>query len=977
MFRANSGGKALSTPAASFTHTAVRLAGRSTHVHHKAQSSFYLSLRFIGGCIALATLLVWAAYMCCTLRRAVEADGFSALPRQLRPQIPSPAVSPAAVDSGHEGSANAAIGGNHCAGCAAGSDVQQVRDNVAAQAGAEVLGSTENVERSKLSGLETADRTPSEQVADAWHNEPRVQPPEPGLTLQQQAQQSQQQASLQQSASAAGVQGASGSHDEHAAAPPARSGGTLSVASSPHQARLNELMAEQKVLEAGMKDLQSALAPGGSAAQQLQLMMAEQKRKMDIVTAEIMKYLPEILDSVASASSAQTTHGSGSSGVNSGAVGGGAAAESAATGSEDVPALAAPPASPPSLVANIGAGLPVEAGTEVDPQPQQGFNQQASNAASQVVASDHSAAVPAASATGMEAAAPGLATSPSQPVGDAGSAAATGSASDTGDSFGMLPGEADGVAVVDDITMLLKVKKSSVEGGSSGSTASDAGYTYVKNPFYHHASHKCKPLGRVLASPMEVVVRKGIQKLYYDAAKGGLAKKGANEGIAGQTMDGERVSALSGAAINAAAYGGPNQPPLPPHLLSALDQQKRQQQLQQQQRNSDEWVDERPGGVREMNVQRSVTETTSAPWHLSWPRFYKFEHELWFAEYEIAKWRRASRCDESSPYELIPMLKRQAEMQAEAVGGSVAAVAGMTAAGTEKATSALMEKINERKEEFQRFTFCEEKNRNGAVVEMLDVVVAGTGQFEHVCSQDGHVEMLLTNGAAALSYGIPPKHASTLAGSTPSGSSRNTVFWGDIAASWTYQHWIQNNLPKIGRSAMFVDGLVGTAAAVELRKQVAHALGQTVNETWWSGSSSSNSVNPPGMNAAGAASPPSTAGHLRGSPPSSESALSNPGPATPAVPPGHGDVFTPGVVEVQEVIPERYPIVTKLHDSIGWGVADVRTEPIQADRLVYACQTPPLHPHLWQVAQTTVLRVEPKPISKRNKIVYCGRNKGL
>lgn len=81
------------------------------------------------------------------------------------------------------------------------------------------------------------------------------------------------------------------------------------------------------------------------------------------------------------------------------------------------------------------------------------------------------------------------------------------------------------------------------------------------------------------------------------------------------------------------------------------------------------------------------------------------------------------------------------------------------------------------------------------------------------------------------------------------------------------------------------------------------------------------------------------------------------------------------VSATQELLLDRYPIIAEIYKHMNWEVFDERSQPIQANTLVYSCRTPPLHPYLWQQGQQWVLKVRPRPMAERKKIVYCGRTK--
>jgi hypothetical protein len=76
----------------------------------------------------------------------------------------------------------------------------------------------------------------------------------------------------------------------------------------------------------------------------------------------------------------------------------------------------------------------------------------------------------------------------------------------------------------------------------------------------------------------------------------------------------------------------------------------------------------------------------------------------------------------------------------------------------------------------------------------------------------------------------------------------------------------------------------------------------------------------------------------------------------------------------QELLPKRFPIVSKLYTQMGWAEpTDLGSTALATPQLIYACNSPPLHPFLWQLGQQRLFRVKHVPITERKKIVYCGR----
>lgn len=91
--------------------------------------------------------------------------------------------------------------------------------------------------------------------------------------------------------------------------------------------------------------------------------------------------------------------------------------------------------------------------------------------------------------------------------------------------------------------------------------------------------------------------------------------------------------------------------------------------------------------------------------------------------------------------------------------------------------------------------------------------------------------------------------------------------------------------------------------------------------------------------------------------------------------------YVPGMMALrrvsatQELLLDRFPIVAKVYEHMGWAVFDERAAPIAARTVLYACNAPPMHPYLWQQGQQHVLRVAPRPMADRTVISYCGRTR--
>jgi hypothetical protein len=89
----------------------------------------------------------------------------------------------------------------------------------------------------------------------------------------------------------------------------------------------------------------------------------------------------------------------------------------------------------------------------------------------------------------------------------------------------------------------------------------------------------------------------------------------------------------------------------------------------------------------------------------------------------------------------------------------------------------------------EKLGFCESSYATGSVSVTHDVFVAGQPNG-HDCGPNGKVQVLLDNGANGKGNGI----AKTV----------DTLYWGDIPAVWTFQHWHENTLPKIANVLEFI-----------------------------------------------------------------------------------------------------------------------------------------------------------------------------
>jgi hypothetical protein len=172
--------------------------------------------------------------------------------------------------------------------------------------------------------------------------------------------------------------------------------------------------------------------------------------------------------------------------------------------------------------------------------------------------------------------------------------------------------------------------------------------------------------------------------------------------------------------------------------------------------------------------------------------------------------------------------------------------------------------------------------------------VSASGSRGHDCGPNGDLGALASNGEEGV-------RAAAAARGREAYQAAGTLYWGDIPAVWTYQHWMENTLPKVAQALLLAPDAVAAQAG--------------------------------------------------------------------GAPPGEPG----GVTAVQELLLDRYPIVARIYEHLGWRVADERARPVAAARMLYSCVAPPLHPYLWQVGQAAVLGVAPLPLGQRDTLVYCGR----
>lgn len=170
--------------------------------------------------------------------------------------------------------------------------------------------------------------------------------------------------------------------------------------------------------------------------------------------------------------------------------------------------------------------------------------------------------------------------------------------------------------------------------------------------------------------------------------------------------------------------------------------------------------------------------------------------------------------------------------------------------------------------------FCESSYARGSVT-LEGPVATSASPMDHDCGPNGNFQTLVQNAQIGA---LPQVFVDTL-------------FFAVIPATWTFQHWMENTLPKI-------------AQALEVVPDLLQWRNVTAN---------------------------------------------------------------------QELLLDRFPIIERIYEHLGWNVIDERFRAVAANKVVYSCVTPPLHPYLWQRGQEAVLRVPANSVSDRRKLVYCGR----
>jgi len=315
-------------------------------------------------------------------------------------------------------------------------------------------------------------------------------------------------------------------------------------------------------------------------------------------------------------------------------------------------------------------------------------------------------------------------------------------------------------------------------------------------------------------------------------------------------------------------------------------------------------------------------------WRVRWPRFAREEHAEWFSKTDLVAWRAAAdpcvaqyeahRLDAGAPPFNSSGFTVRPAFAAPPPGGAPASAPPPSAppgnatgepppppppppppsawAAPHSASSHWL-------------YFCEPRYTEGSVV-VTDAVRVSEHPGGHDCGPGAAVDVLLANAAAAFPPpppGQPPAASADVAVAGP-------LFWGVIPATWTWQHWCENTLPKMAQ----------TEAAV------------VWEEVWGRGNG------PPAAGAAGA-------------------------------PPPHA--LWAGASGNQELLDDRFPIVARIYsEALGMAALDVRAAPLATPRLLHACAAPPLHPFLWQLGQSAVFRPPPPPpLAARRKLVYCSR----
>ena len=324
---------------------------------------------------------------------------------------------------------------------------------------------------------------------------------------------------------------------------------------------------------------------------------------------------------------------------------------------------------------------------------------------------------------------------------------------------------------------------------------------------------------------------------------------------------------------------------------------------------------------------RLVRTLSYGPWRVRWPRFAEASHALWFASQGLAASRQSAHpCVQE--YDQRRAAARAAQQQqqqqpssglaapllspAPAVQPAFPTLPGQTALGAgEPPLDGGWASPSSTSDHW--LYFCEPRYTEGRVV-LTDSVRVSQLPDGHDCGPEADLDALLANAQR----NFPPSADVAVPG---------PLFWGVIPATWTWQHWCENTLPKLAQ--------VEAAVAWE--------------EVWGAGNG--------------------------GPAPAQEGSTGVPPRLLGGQPHLHHPLWHLATAN-QELLPERVPIVPRLYtDALGMAPPlDVREGPLSTPRLIHGCAAPPVHPFLWQLGQSNALRLGPfLPLARRSKLVYCSR----
>ena len=350
-------------------------------------------------------------------------------------------------------------------------------------------------------------------------------------------------------------------------------------------------------------------------------------------------------------------------------------------------------------------------------------------------------------------------------------------------------------------------------------------------------------------------------------------------------------------------------------------------------------------------------------WRMRWPRFARGEHLDWFNEQDLVAWRSAAHpcvslydarralaqdtvfarpggleapaLDDLPPASAAPTFLEEGQQRGFAIRPAFATPPG--AAGWSEDARAVQPPLPggwaaPPDTSALWLYFCEPRYTEGRVV-VTDGARVSEFPGGHDCGPDASVETLFSNAATAfpvIEGGLLGLHERA-----PDAQVPGPLFWGVIPATWTWQHWCENTLPKMAQVEASV----------------------VWEEVWGKGNGP-----PLGSSGGGARGPPP---RLLGS--------GGEGGGGGHTPPPHP--LWSGASAIQELLDDRFPIVSRIYShALNMTPLDERQRAINTPRLLHACAAPPMHPFLWQLGQSNVFRTPPPPpLAKRTKLVYCSR----